>query len=82
MLCGGVESNKLDQLMIVPAVSAIIRPVEEKEDYITGLDITPKAVDTTPNDSVRHIRKSRKKYGIGKNAILGNLVAESFTEIA
>lgn len=47
------------------------------EDSLIGFE--QKALDTTPADDVKVIRKSAKKYRIGKNCILSNLDDSGFT---
>ena len=47
------------------------------EDSLIGFE--QKALDTTPADDVKVIRKSAKKYNIGKNCILSNLDDSGFT---
>lgn len=70
-VCGGVESSKLNDIKQVVAKPV----VPDKDDDF--LDITPKALDTTPNDSIKLIRKDRKTFRLGKGALLSNLLDTS-----
>ena len=82
MICGGVESVKLAELHTAAHNRAVIRILTHdsfENDNVEGLDITPKAADTTPEDSIKVIRKSAKKYSIGDKAILANLDDSGFT---
>ena len=77
IMCGGVESSKLNDIKQIENAGKVVEP--DREDDV--LDITPKALDTTPNDSIKVIRKDRKQYKLGKGALLSNLLDTSgFTD--
>lgn len=76
-MCGGVESSKLNDIKRIENAAQLFEP--EREDDV--LDITPKALDTTPNDSIKVIRKDKKIYKLGKGVLLSNLLDTSgFTD--
>jgi len=77
IMCGGVESSKLNDIKRIENAAQLFEP--EREDDV--LDITPKALDTTPNDSIKVIRKEKKIYKLGKGVLLSNLLDTSgFTD--
>jgi hypothetical protein len=77
IMCGGVESSKLNDIKRIENAAQLFEP--EREDDV--LDITPKALDTTPNDSIKVIRKDKKIYKLGKGVLLSNLLDTSgFTD--
>jgi len=63
-ICGGVESSKLN------AIKKVVARHTDPDIDNDRLDITPKALDTTPNDSIKVIRKDRKKFKLGKAVLL------------